>query len=157
MSHGTQSVQGNQVAARRGAEAAIEDAASRQYRAAYNFVRRGSHDVPAPGTPAYVCVLVVSALRKAAALRAQGQSIEADRFREAAARWRAALDYPMILQVVGQAVPEYSDAPADESLHTARQIVGVPPVEVPAYQVLSLESITPGTRVVGLFDARGAR
>ena len=147
---------GNQLAGRQAAEQGIEQAASKQYTAAWQFVYQPDvGSLPARGTPAYLACLSVSALRKAEYVRKnRGAPEEVDRLKNAARQWRRALMYPMMIQVIGKSMPEYTDAALGSSLDKAAEIISIPDITQPYYQGgLVLTSINRGTRVVGLFPS----
>lgn len=145
---------GNQLAGREAAERAMEEAATKQYTAAWQWVYQPEMKrVPARGTPAYVACLSVSALRQAERVRKSGGSAEeVDRLKDSALQWRRALMYPMRIEVIGRSLPEYTDAPAGSSLDVAAEIATLPDLSRPFYQGgLVLASINRGTRVMALY------
>ena len=146
---------GNQVAGRSAAEVAMEQAATKQYTAAWQWVYQpAAGKVPGRGTPAYVACLSVSALRQAEKMRKQGNTDEVQRLKDAALQWRRALMYPMLIKVIGRDMAEYTDAPSGSSIETAAEIVSLPDLSSPYYQGgLVLQSINRGTRVLCLFPA----
>lgn len=134
----------------------MEDAATKHYTAAWQWVYQpGARTMPGRGTPAYIACLAASALRHAEKLRKSGgDADEVSRLKDAAQQWRRALMYPMRIEVVGRGFPEYTDAPAGSTLHTAAEIVSIPDLSQPFYQGgLVLTSINRGTRVAGLYPA----
>lgn len=144
---------GNQVAGHTAAELAMEQAATKQYTAAWQWVYQPSAGkMPGRGTPAYIACLSVAALRQAEKMRKQGNTEEVERLKDAALQWRRALMYPMMITVIGKNMPEYTDAPAGFSIETAAEIVSVPDLSSPFYQGgLVVQSINRGTRVVCLY------
>ena len=145
---------GNQLAGRKAADEAMENAAKVQYTAAWQWVYQPAiNQMPARGTPAYVSCLSVSALRMAEkARKAGGTKEEVERLKGAAMQWRRALMYPMLIQTVGKDSPEYTDAPEGSTLQSATEIVSIPDLSQPFYQGgLIMSSISKGTRVLGLY------
>lgn len=145
---------GNQLAGREAAEKAMEQVATKQYTAAWQWVYQPEmKKVPARGTPAYVACLSVAALRRAEQVRRSGgENEEVGRLKDSAMQWRRALMYPMRIEIIGKNLPEYTDAPAGSALATAAEIVSLPDLSRPYYQGgLAVASINRGTRVMGLY------